>query len=497
MWDSSDWHCTKDSLLYASELRALLEFPGFDWRLSRENFVRFLANSYYGGTDSPIDGIFKLMPGTILEWDGTMPRLSTYWTSVPGEHGAKWYGTDNDALDEFESLLDLACARSMRSDVPYGVFLSGGIDSSLVLDFCQRTNPDVASFAVAMSERDFDESSKSDVMQKYLDVRSHRRFTLTEESVVDAMREVLDHMDEPHGDPGLVNAHFLSQSVRPHITVGIAGDGGDELFAGYALFKAVPAARILSRVPAVVPLLKAGLRLLPSSDTYMSLHFKVRAFLQGFPATDALRLPQWLASTDLPSLAELCTNIDPKRIHEPGFKKGIYADYASLDAELGPSTDIQKCLHFYQRIFLPEFVCMHTDRAAMLNSLEVRAPLLSPSLIEFANKLPDRMKMRGSRLKWLMSALARRRGYPDLITEQRKQGFTFPIARWLKTSLSPMTQQLVLDPEWEDDRLVAPDVVQALYEQHMSGSANHYRTLYNLTVFRAWRRKFPNVAPPA
>ena len=179
-----------------------------------------------------------------------------------------------------------------------------------------------------------------------------------------------------------------------------------------------------------------------------------------------------------------------------GAASSVFGPIAELMAPVGRRTATQQFLYFYQKVFLPEFVSMHTDRAAMQFGLEVRSPFLSPDLVAFANRLPDRFKLRGGKPKWLLKKVAEDRGLPKVIVDQKKQGFTFPLARWLKSSLKPTMTDLLGPDEWEADGLVDGAVTGRLMDDHLSGRRNHYRILYNLMCFRAWRRKFPEVAVP-
>jgi asparagine synthase (glutamine-hydrolysing) len=486
------WHSSAKGLLFASELRALISLPGMNWRIDREAFQRYVANAYYGWTETPIVSIRKLPPGCVAVVENSQVKVERYWHSTPGEQ-PRSIASKSEALDTLEHLLRISCARALRSDVPYGVFLSGGIDSALVLDFCKEANPDVHAYSVAMAEPDFDESAKALAVARHLGIAEHELFTLGESEIVECYRTVLQLADEPHGDPGIINSYFLARSVRKRITVGIAGDGGDELFAGYPPFRAIGISRWLKHAPSVaIAGLKKAATLLPNSDGYLGLKFKVTALLQGFPSNDSMRLPSWLAC-EAPNALQ---HVFKDEIHSgpcQGAAAALFNVYREVLEQTMDRSDVQQCLQFYQQVFLPEFVCMHTDRAAMLQSLEVRSPMLSPDLITFANRLPDGYKARGSTLKWLLRELASRRGHPPRIVKQSKQGFTFPLARWMKGSLRSTVEDLLFDPGWADDDLVRPAQTRQRFDRHMAGTDNNYRILHNLAVFRAWRRSFPQV----
>ena len=476
-------------VIYASELRALIRLGTFDWTIDRDAFARFLLHGYYALADTPVAGVRKLLPGCLLEIANGHATERRYWQSIPG--GDPVDLSDDEAVSEFEDLFSASCRRAMRSDVPYGVFMSGGIDSTLILDFCHELNPDIRSFTVAMGEADFDESAKADAVAAHIGVRSQQAFSMDTESVTAALADVLAAADEPHGDPGFVNAYFLAQSARPHLAVALAGDGGDELFAGYLPFKGVGAARWLAHMPGfALDVLKGAAAALPENDRYLGLRFKAQSYLRGFPANADTRFPLWLATMDPEALSRLCPTDAFDRDGMPG---SALAPIVGCLAPVAGAAPLDRFLYYYQKVFLPEFVCMHTDRAAMRFALEVRAPFLSPDLIAFANRLPARMKLRGGTMKWLLREVAARRGLPDEIVRQKKQGFTFPLARWLKTTLRPAMEDLLAAPEWEADGLIYPAVAAALMADHLAGRGNNYRILYNLMCFRAWRRAFPQV----
>lgn len=483
------YYIDDQALIYASELRAIIGLPKMAWRLDREAFKRFLTHGYYSGEETPIEGVRKLLPGHVLHIENGLIRSRRYWNSIPGEDTIGI--SENEAVSEIERLLLTSCSQAMRTDVSYGVFLSGGIDSSLILNFCKEIDPDISSFSVAMSEKDFDESNKAQIVADHIGVRNHRVVSMDNDCVIAAVDDVLASNDEPHGDPGFVNAHFLAQNARPHLTVALAGDGGDELFGGYLPFAGVRAAEILKHLPN--PLLrcaKTAASLIPATDRYVGLSFKAISYLRGFPANDSTRLPLWLATLDPEEMTKLCQSDSFDRFGHPAT---VFEPIVELMKAVESRTPTQRFLYFYQKVFLPEFVCMHTDRAAMQSSLEVRSPFLSPNLIAFANTLPDEMKVRGNRLKWILQRVAEKRGLPESIVKQKKQGFTFPLARWMKGSLQPLVDDLLNCDEWEADGLIDTKKMSELKNDHMLGIRNNYRILYNLMCFRAWRRGFSDI----
>ena len=486
------YHVSPSGLVFASELRAILALKEFSWRIDRKNVCRFLLNSCFMGDTTPLEGVKKLPAGHYLVQDEKGAVLDKFWDSIPGEKTVN-IGAD-EALSRFEDLFENSCKMSMRSDVPYGVFLSGGLDSSLVLDGCYRSNPDIAAFMVQMSERDFDESSKGDKVCGKLKIPRLKKYMMDEKAIQASIDACLDFSDEPHGDPGLVNAFFLARSCRKDITVGLAGDGADELFAGYLPFKIISQTALLRGLDRSVAARIEWLaqKTIPCSDGYMSLHFKLLSFLAGFPSQGILRLPLWLGAVSPESLAKLCPG-EPRdffsRNGEPGTLLG---DFKKLLAAAEGKDPAEQALYFYQKFFLPEYVCMHTDRASMQSSLEVRSPFLSVKLIEFANRMPGRFKIKNNQLKWLLRESLRRKDYPEAICGQKKQGFTFPVSRWMKSVMRSRMEQ-AFSPGRRLFSLVDRGYVDELLQQHLNNRRNNYRILFNLLVLSTWLEKYPEV----
>lgn len=480
-------------IIYASELRALLSLESFSWKLDAESFLKYLAHCYYPWDTTPIQGVKKLLPGHYLEVGAGKTSLKRYWQSIPGNNPLDV--TMDEAVEEFERLFERSCEISMRSDVPFGVFLSGGVDSSLVLDTCHKKNDAISAFCVSMAEPDFDEWPKARMSAEHIGVKDVRTFSMDKESVITSLQEYFSFSDEPHGDPGFVNSHFLAKSCKPAITVALAGDGADELFAGYLPFLALEKEWLGKCLPngAMRRVQRFVTRILPGDDTYVGFQFKAMSFLQAFPAHPSVRFPLWLASTAPEEIQRLCPWAPPRFLTRNGQVGTVFEEARTVLSELSGKSRAQEFLYFYQKFFLPEFICMHTDRAAMQSSLEVRSPFLSIPLIEFANRLPDRFKTARGGMKILLREVMKRRGFPSQLYAQKKQGFTFPLARWLKNTLNPILEESL------PNRSIGNTILDGKYLEklkcdHLAGHRNNYRILFNIIAFNRWRMRFPQVS---
>jgi asparagine synthase (glutamine-hydrolysing) len=484
------YHCHDGGVIYASELRALLELPGMHWRIDREAFRRYLVHGYYPWRSTPVAGIEKLLPGCLMEIEDGKVKTDRWWDSVPGRDQLDI--DFEEAVGEVERLFERSCDLSMRSDVPVGVFLSGGLDSSLVMSGCHDISPSVQSFSVAMAERDYDESPKAAVVARHVGNERHNVLSMTQSALMSAFTDLMTKMDEPHGDPGFVNHYFLAGECRPHITVALGGDGADELFGGYAPFQGLPLQPLMERLPkAAVGLSRAMAKCLPGSDTYMGLQFKALAYLQGFPSTRTNRHSLWLSTLAPEELTQLLPRAG-RDFFDPMRAAGAFDVAADLHGVMASGTPTQQMLYYYQRVFLPEFICHHTDRAAMLHGLEVRSPFLSVPMIEFANRLPDALKVHRGGLKRVLREILARRQFPAEILNQGKHGFTFPLARWLKEDMRGLVDDLA-DVGALSGGEVDGDAFRRMTEQHLSGRRNLYRIIYNMIVFRAWRMRYPSL----
>jgi asparagine synthase (glutamine-hydrolysing) len=488
------YHQRPEGIVCASELRGLLALDAFDWQLDDKALIRFLANSCFMAEETPLRGVSKVPPGhyIIADPDNGTFEIRRYWSSIPGV-GVLDIGEEG-ALQEFDRLFEIAAKRTLRSDVPVGVFLSGGIDSSLTAAYARRHAPDIRSYTLAMKERDFDESAKAEEAARRAGITEHRAFEMDGNAAINTVGRHFNTCDEPHGDPGFVNTLILTEKVRPEIVVGIAGDGADELFWGYEAFRAIAPDRIAGLLPAPILSLAANLArtCLPASDRYLDMGYKLASFLNGYPSSKSVRSAAWLSAGGPAELAKLCPGIDGE-FFRTGSADHLFSPFEKTQAELVSGSMEERLAFHYQRHFLPDFVAAHTDRAAMQVSLEVRSPFLSPDIISFANRLPAKLKRSGGTMKVLLRRALERQGFPGELVGQKKQGFTFPVARALKTDLNSLMMELTGLEELYDG-LISRDRVQHLIGQHMAGARNNYRIIFNLMALAAWRRKYPQVS---
>lgn len=471
-----------EGLAFASELRALLAHPRVraERALDPVALAQYLMHDCVPAPRSILANVRKLLPGECLTWrDGMGYSLESYYAP---RHGRWTRGEPEELAQEFLRLVERATADRLVADVPVGVFLSGGLDSSLVAACAARAHPRVKTFAIAFDEPSFDESAHARAVAQHLGTE-HVEQRLSVSAMLDLVPSTLDWIDEPFADASLLPTTLLARVARREVKVALGGDGGDELLAGYPTFVAD---HVLSWMPAwPEPAARAArwaAGRLPPSDANFSLGFKLRHFAQGLDAQGARRHARWLASLTpeeactlaRPALGALSTDL----VYEA-------VDRAARDA---PS-NFDAATAFYLRVYLGEGVLTKVDRATMRVSLEARAPLLDTRVVEFCLGLDPSLRLRGTTTKWLMrKALAPL--VPRAIVDRPKKGFGAPIGAWLRGPLAPVLRETLAPARLREAGLLDPTAVAAMLDAHVAGRADLRKALWSLLVLEHWRQRW-------
>jgi asparagine synthase (glutamine-hydrolysing) len=470
----------------ASELKALLRVPGFDRAIDHEALCRYLVHEYVPSPHTIFRGARKLGAGQRLclevRADGNLePRIDDYW-DLPFAAEPRVVG-DVLAASELRGLLLSAVRKRLVADVPVGIFLSGGIDSSSVAALAaELAGPaNVRTFSIGFAEASFDESSHARRVARHLGTQ-HSEERLDARSLLDVLPKVVDFLDEPLADASVVPTYLLSAFTRQHVTVALGGDGGDELFAGYQTFLAEPWGRLFfDRTPASLRrAVAAAARLLPARTGYFSLDFKVNQFLQGGDVPGPRRHQRWMASFLPEHLAAL---LAPEVRCESDSDPLAAVDRRAQD---GPAhTPWDRLMDYYTHFYLPDDVNTKVDRASGAVGLEVRAPFLDTALVEFACRLPPHQRLRWRTPKYILKRAMRGR-LPDDILDRKKQGFAVPVARWMREDLAPALRDELAPDKLRREGLFDPAFVQGLVGDHLSGRRDRRKALWTLFMFERW-----------
>jgi asparagine synthase (glutamine-hydrolysing) len=451
---------------FASEITALRKHRAFSEKLSPRALQKFFAFGYVPAPDAIYEGVAKLPGGHCLTFDLTSgeSRVFRYWCFRIEPDDSLTDADEQRLAEELRHLLTQAVGRRLMSDVPLGVFLSGGIDSASVLAAAARHLPPsrLRAFTVGFAEPSFDESAAARQTADFIGARSAVEI-LDLETARRLIPDVLKRLDEPLADPSVVPTYLLSRFTRQQVTVALSGDGGDELFAGYDPFRALAPARYYHRLMADP--LHRGLRrladLLPLSTRNMSWDFKLRRALSGLSYDASLWNPVWTAPVEPDALQDL--------FYEPLHLDDIYGDAMALWEEDGRKSVIDKTLEYYTNFYLPDDILAKVDRASMMNSLESRAVFLDNDLVAFCQRLPARFKYRRGRRKYLLKR-AVEPWLPKAITERPKKGFGIPIAAWLR-ELAPPQPAAMIDG-------VNHAFVESAWHDHRAGKRDHRQLLW-------------------
>jgi asparagine synthase (glutamine-hydrolysing) len=481
------WHLSsRGTFVFASEPKAILEHPEYHGSIDQQGLAEYLFYEYLPFERSIWQGIHKLMPGHMLVFDRGQVQVSRYWKADVAEEGLDLDDEypANTLPANFWNRFREAVGRHQRSDVPLGVFLSGGVDSSAVAAaLVELQGPDrVKTFSIGFEDRSFDESGHARLVAKHLGTRHHER-VFSVGRLTDLLPELCNWLDEPFGDASVLPTHLLSAFAREHVTVALGGDGADELMAGYPTFKAESWLRRYQKLPPPLRrIMAAAVRRLPVRHTNFSLDFKAKQFLRGAESEPALAHQRWLGSFASAEINQLMLDM-PGMDVEAGFIERLM-ELRKQDYPSGMSAADERLLQ-YQATYLPEDILFKVDRASMASSLEVRAPFLDAELVDWLAAMPYQYKFQAGVGKLLLKKAMQGR-IPESIMQRPKKGFGIPVAAWLRGPLRGWMTDLLADSRIRSQGLFRPEFVNRLVDEHLRGVKDHRKPLWTLLIFQMW-----------
>ena len=474
------------TLYFGSEVKCILAAGGSTREVDLAGLDQLLSFEYTASPTTLLRDVKKLSPGGWLVWERGALSLGRFWSlsdaarAQPQEDAR----SEDDWAAELKSTMDAAVARQMVSDVPLGSFLSGGIDSSIIVSAMSRasTRP-VKTFSIGFRDRSYDELDYARIMAAHCRTEHHEE--LLDPGYLDLVDDVVEHMDQPIGDFSVFPTLLVSRVARRHVTVVLSGDGGDELFAGYDAYVADrAAAATVDRLPAWLrrALFAAGGRI-PGTRAKKDLRNSLKRFLEGAALPREWQHLRWM------------TFLSPAQRHalyRPEVLAQVEDEAASVAvAHLdNPGTDrLQRQLLCDTSFYLPENILAKLDLMGMAPSLETRVPYLDNEMIDLALRIPSRLKWKGRERKHIL-----KRAYaselPPQILRRGKQGFSMPLKTWLNEEWNPLLRELLSESEIRATGLFEPAAVAGLVREHEENRANHSHLLWGLMVFQLWRRRF-------
>jgi len=379
-------------------------------------------------------------------------------------------------------LLKESVKRRLISDVPLGVFLSGGIDSSAITALAQSEVPGkVKTFSIGFEDPSFDESKYAILASQYIGTEHHEQI-MTPTDLLNIIPGLPDILDEPMADASILPTYLLSKFTRKHVTVALGGDGGDELFVGYPTYLAHKFAQPYEQVLRFLHPISTFLSgLLPVSDDNISFDFKVKKFLSGLPYPDSIRNSVWLGSFPFSENEKVLSS----EIH-PQFNRDKLVEEISLYEKEYPGDDrITKLQYLDMKLYLQESILVKVDRASMASSLEVRAPFLDYELVEFVMGLPTKLKLKGLTSKYILKK-GMKNWLPDEVINRPKKGFGVPIAKWVKGPLKELFGDLLSHDRIGREGFLNPEYVTTLLQDHLLNKKDNRKQLWTLLVWELW-----------
>jgi len=468
-----------EDLFFGSELKALFVHPEIERRLSLQGLDCYLSLNYVPCPWTLVEGIEKLPPGYWLEWVDGQVSTGAYWR-LPFTHASNY--TLESAKEELDSLLQQSVREHMISDVPLGIWLSGGMDSTTILHYASRaTTSQLKTFSISFRGRSFDETTFIDrAVRQY--GTDHQELDLTPaQDLCGAIQEFAYYSDEPSADAGSLPVWFLSKLCKSKTTVALSGEGADELFGGYITCRADLLARWARRMPrALLHAALASVRHWPVSDEKISFEYKLKRFLEGSLLAPKHAHVYWNGTFSDDEKQSLLRQPLPAAFHN------ILGEVDEL-----PKTEdaLANFLWFDQKYYLADDILVKSDRMSMAHSVEVRPPFLDHRIVEFAAKLPAHLKIRGPQQKLVLSEM-RKDKLPASIQAGKKTGFDIPAHEWLRGPLRSMLIESLREGMAEYGHLFREDAVENFLTRHLERKANVGYHLWGLMILFQWMKRW-------
>jgi asparagine synthase (glutamine-hydrolysing) len=469
------WSVMDGTLVFGSELKALFAHPSFVKAIDPASVQKYLAFDYIPTPHTIFKQTYKLEPGHTLVYANGGIANTEFWDVTFGGRKAPLA----DIVSELDKRLEQAVVSRLVADVPLGVFLSGGLDSSAIAYYAQKNSMrPIRTFSIGFEDKSFDETAEASRVAAFLGTEhfSHR---MSARNAMDLIPHIAGFLDEPMADYSVIPTYLLSRFAREQVTVALGGDGGDELFFGYPTFAAE---QVFPFVRIMAPALRALERALPVSHAHFNMRFKIHQFLRGIDAPERRRHHAWIGTFAEPEMTDILTPEARLRPHG----SDIYEDIDAYWARTAGVPMWHRLEYLYLKTYLMDQVLVKVDRASMAASLEVRAPFLDAAFVDFVNSLDYTQKVHGLTAKYLLKQMMRDK-LPAETVRRKKQGFGAPLSAWLAGDLAPFVHETLSRDRIRAGGIFNPDAVDRIVSEHLGRRADHRKKLWSLLVFQMWQ----------
>lgn len=466
-------------LVWGSEIKAILASGLVEKNLDLDALGEYFAWEYVPGKATLFKEIRQLEPGQMLEIDLNNPRCEpqTYWDIPPVPEIEL---SEEAWADRVEEQLKKSVNMQLVSDVPLGAFLSGGVDSSLVVALMGKAQ----TYSIGFDDPSYNELKWSEKVADHLKVEHINE--IIKPNVLDLFDHLMYFLDDPIGDFSIFPTYLVSRLARKYVTVSLSGDGGDELFGGYETYLADDKARQYQRIPAIFrknliqPLIKS-LRPRPAKKGLVN---KAKRFIEGLENPLDLSHARWRIFAGDTVREELFTPEAFQELTTPSASHIV-----DLFKKAGDRQPQNRSMYVDVKSYLPDDILVKVDRMSMAVSLESRVPYLDPDLVELAFQIPDHLKVANGKTKTLLKKVAARH-VPSECIYRPKEGFSIPIKNWLCNEFRPLMEELLSDQVIRDQGIFQVNTIKRLKQEHLAGTANHSHILWSLIVFQSWSKKW-------
>ena len=470
------------TLYFASEVKCILAAGGSAGRIDAQGVDQLLTFECTVAPATLFDDVKKLAPGSWLTWHEGTVCSGRFWS--PDDAVEPLLSTPEEIAERLRHTITAAVKRQLASDVPLGAFLSGGVDSSIMVAAMSATSPrPPLTFSVGFGEASYSELQHAKKVAEHCGTQHHEE--LLTPDFLSLLPDVIAQLDQPIADFSVFPTLLVSRMARRHVTVALGGDGADELFAGYDAYEADRyASRTLDWLPSALRAsMERAARLLPLSEDKRGLGNQLRRFLEGASLPAEWQHMRWMVA--LGDAARL-------RLYRDGFRAQVAGQAMDVirAAFTPPGTDsLAEQMRCDLRLYLPDNILTKIDAMSMATSLEARVPYLDNEVVDLALSIPSRLKLRGGVRKWILKkAFAGR--LPAAILRRGKEGFSMPMKNWLNGAWNPLMHELLCRENLTRDGLFDCTHVASMMREHEARTRNHSHVLWGLMVFQLWRDRF-------
>lgn len=479
-----------NGLLFGSETKAILQ-DGIERDVDLQALHDYLSFNYVPGPRSIFKHVRSLPAGHVLTCSGKSVAIAPYWQIQYPPGSAN--GNRRSAESYCEELYELLCStvkQHLISDVPLGVFLSGGVDSSALVALMSKVSSQtIRTFSVGFEEKSYNELDYARIVAREFGTEHHE--LVVSPNIVDLLPELVRYFDEPFADSSAIPVYCVAKLARQHVKVALSGEGGDEVFAGYHTYAAYKIAELYKRLPRklAAEVIPAIVRRLPVSHKKVSFDYKAKRFIEGALLPPAQGHYSWkVIFTEEAKAALYASNRekfeDPLRLYH-----SVYDDCATADV-------LTRLQHIDLKVYLPDDILVKADRMSMANSLEARVPFLDHRVVEFAAALPARLKLRGLTKKYILKRTMSR-DLPAKVLNGKKRGFNVPMPSWLRHELRDVVHEVLGPQRLKEAGFFRPEAVAAMIRDHEGMRIDYSRNIWCLLVFMLWHDEYvrhPQVA---